>query len=74
MGSGLALCSVAGQLGMALALDHDIPGYVVFQVGPGGGLFLVVLAGVLVFKERISSYGIMGIVLGITSLAVLSFA
>jgi drug/metabolite transporter (DMT)-like permease len=74
VGAGLALCSVVGQLGMAFALDYGIPGFVVFQVGPGGGLFVVVLVGILVFKERVSKCGTMGISLGVAALAVLSFA
>ena len=73
LGGGIALCSVVGQLGMAYSLDYGIPGYVVFQVGPGGGLFLVVLVGILVFKERVTPYGILGILLGMVALVLLAF-
>jgi len=74
IGGGLALSSVIGQLGMAYSLDYGIPGYVVFQVATGGGLFLVVIVGIVFFKERISGYGLAGIILGMTALAVLAFA
>lgn len=74
IGGGLALSSVVGQLGMAYSLDYGIPGYVVFQVAPGGGLFLVVLVGIVFFKEKVSGYGLAGIILGMTALVVLAFA
>jgi len=73
VGIGLALCSVGGQLGMANALEYGIPGYVVYQVVPCGGLLFVVLAGVLFFKERVTVYGICGIGLGVLALALLSY-
>jgi len=69
---GMAMSSVVGQIGKAYALQYGVPGYVVFQVAPGGGLFLVVLAGVLFFSERISNYGVAGIILGITALVMLA--
>ena len=73
VGAGLGLSSMVGQLGMSYALQYGIPGYIVFQVAPGGGLFLVVLVGIVFFKERVSGYGIAGIILGMTALAVLTF-
>jgi multidrug transporter EmrE-like cation transporter len=73
VGIGLALCSVGGQLGMASALEYGVPGYVVYQVAPCGGLLFVVLAGVLFFKERVTAYGICGIALGLVALALLSY-
>jgi len=73
VGIGLALCSVGGQLGMAGALEHGVPGYVVYQVAPCGGLLFVVLAGVLFFKERVTIYGICGIGLGLVALALLTY-
>ena len=73
IGGGLALSSVVGQVGMAYSLDYGIPGYVVFQVAPGGGLFLVVLVGIVFFKEKVSLYGIAGIIVGMTALVVLAF-
>ena len=74
IGAGLACSSLIGQLGMAFSLDYGIPGFVVFQVAPGGGLFFVVLVGILFFKERVSTYGVAGIILGMTALAILTFA
>jgi len=69
---GMAMSSLIGQLGMAYALQYGVPGYVVFQVAPGGGLLLVVLVGIFFFKERVTKYGIGGILLGLTALVILS--
>jgi multidrug transporter EmrE-like cation transporter len=57
---------------MGLALANGIPGNVVFPVALAGGLFVVVLTAVLIFKERIGPAGIAGISLGIISIALLS--
>lgn len=74
VGAGLGIFSVCGQTCMGLALAHGVPGSVVFPVALAGGLFVVVLAAVLVFKERIGPAGIAGISLGIISIALLSFS
>jgi len=55
-----------------LALERNVPGYIVFPVTTGGNLFLVAAAGVLLFKERMGPYGIAGILTGILSLILLS--
>lgn len=59
---------------MALALGYDVPGHIVFPVATGGSLFLVLAAGVILFKEKVGGYGVAGIVLGIASLVILSVA
>jgi len=69
---GMSLCSIGGQLSMALALENKIPGHIVFPVVTGGNLLIVAGAGALLFRERISRYGIAGIVLGTASLVILS--
>lgn len=69
---GMAVSSIVGQLGKAYALQYGVPGYVVFQVAPGGGLFLVVLVGIFFFRERVTKYGIGGIVFGLTALVMLT--
>jgi multidrug transporter EmrE-like cation transporter len=51
-----------------------LPGHVAFPLTTGGSLFLVALAGILLFKERVGGYGIAGIVMGIVSLIMLSAA
>jgi multidrug transporter EmrE-like cation transporter len=73
VGAGLGVFSVCGQTTMGRALASGLPGNVVFPVALGGGLFVVVLAAVLVFKERVGPAGIAGISLGIVSIALLSF-
>jgi len=72
VGAGLGFFSVCGQTSMGLALAKGLPGSVVFPVALAGGLFAVVLAAVLVFKERIGPAGVAGISLGIISIALLS--
>ncbi|MCW5977919.1 MAG: hypothetical protein KIT09_07565 [Bryobacteraceae bacterium] len=68
----MGLCSLLGQLGMALALAGGVPGFVVFPVATGGGLLLVALAGVLIFRERITMWGYLGVAVGSAALALLS--
>jgi len=72
VGTFLGIFSVCGQTSMGLALANGLPGNVVFPVALGGGLFVVVLAAILVFKERIGPAGVAGISLGILSIALLS--
>jgi drug/metabolite transporter (DMT)-like permease len=72
VGAGLGIFSTCGQTSMGLALSHGIPGNVVFPVALAGGLFVVVLAAVVIFKERIGPAGVAGISLGIISIALLS--
>ena len=72
VGAGLGVFSTCGQTAMGLALANGIPGNVVFPVALAGGLFVVVLTAVLIFKERIGPAGIAGISLGIISIALLS--
>jgi multidrug transporter EmrE-like cation transporter len=72
IGSVMAVCSLFGQMGMALALSGGIPGYVVFPVATGGGLLLVVLVGVLVFGEPMGPLGYVGIITGMSALVLLA--
>jgi multidrug transporter EmrE-like cation transporter len=58
-------------LGVALA-SREVAGNVAFSIGTGGTLFVVALAGVLVFKEKVGPYGLAGLILGILSIAALS--
>lgn len=70
----MATCSVMGTLGLAAALDSQLSGYVVYPISTGGGLGLVVLAGVLLFGEKISRSGIIGILIGISAIVTLALA
>ena len=72
IGSGMALSSLAGQLGMALSLSAGIPGFIVFPVATGGGLILVVLVGVLLFREPMGLLGYLGIATGTCALVLLA--
>ena len=72
IGSGMALCSLGGQVGMALAIAQGLPGFVVFPVATGGGLLLVVSVGAVAFKEQIGGFGWAGIGLGVLALVVLA--
>jgi multidrug transporter EmrE-like cation transporter len=72
MGAGMGLCSVLGQLGMVMALSSNVPGYLVFPVAIGGNLFIVVAGGLILFKERLRSYGVVGLVLGAAALVTLA--
>jgi multidrug transporter EmrE-like cation transporter len=72
VGAGLGFFSTCGQTSMGLAMASGVPGSVVYPVALAGGLFLVVLSAVVVFKERIGPAGVAGISLGIISIALLS--
>jgi drug/metabolite transporter (DMT)-like permease len=74
VGAGLGIFSTCGQTSMGRALASGLPGSVVFPVALAGGLFVVVLTAVLVFKERLGPAGIAGISLGIVSIALLSLS
>jgi drug/metabolite transporter (DMT)-like permease len=69
--SVMAVASVAGNISIVKALDNHVPGSVAYPVGNGGSLFLVVLAGVLLFKEHVNPAGIAGIAVGIGAVLVL---
>ena len=73
-GLGMAVSSVAGNVSLTLALAHKIPGSIAFPVGNGGSLTLVVLAGVLFFREKVHRVGVAGIVCGISAILVLLLA
>jgi hypothetical protein len=72
IGGSMALCSLCGQLGMAVALGRGLPGYVVFPVATGGGLLFVVATGVGLFRERLGAAGYAGIALGTVALVLLA--
>jgi hypothetical protein len=72
MAFAIGVGSFGGQFFSLLALERNVPGYIVFPVTTGGNLFLVAAAGVLLFREKIGAYGIAGIVTGIVSLVLLA--
>jgi len=73
MGALMALCSISGTASLAYALGaYAIPGNVAFPIANGGSLFLVVTAGVLLFRERLGWYGVCGCTLGTLAIILLS--
>ena len=72
IGSGMAVCSLLGQTGMAMSLAGGVPGFVVFPVATGGGLILVVAVGVLLYREPIGWLGCLGIITGVSALILLA--
>ena len=65
-------CRPAAVVFSVLALEQNVPGYIVFPITTGGNLFMVAAAGVLLFREKIGPYGLAGILIGILSIVLLS--
>ena len=74
LGAAMGGCSFAGQSFTALALAKGLPGHIAFPLTTGGSLFVVALAGIVFFRERIGPYGLFGVILGIAALVMLSVA
>jgi multidrug transporter EmrE-like cation transporter len=72
LGALMGACSLSGQSFTGLALANGMPGHVVFPITTGGSLFLVAVAGLLLFRERVGLYGAAGIFTGIAALVALS--
>ena len=67
----MAIASVAGNVSIVMALSKNVPSTVAYPVANGGSLFLVILAGLLLFKEHVNPVGIAGIAVGIAAVLVL---
>jgi drug/metabolite transporter (DMT)-like permease len=74
IGAFMGLCSSIGWFLLTGAVGRGIPGYLVFPVAIGGSLSIVALVGVLVFRERLSVYGYLGVLCGIAGIVVLTTA
>ena len=74
LGAAMGGCSLAGQSFAAAALSRGLPGHVAFPLTTGGSLFLVALAGIVLFRERIGPYGLCGVGIGVAALVILSIA
>ncbi len=73
LGGLMALCSISGTTALAYALNnYNVPGNIAFPIANGGSLFVVVTAGVLIFRERLGWYGISGCALGTLAIVLLS--
>jgi multidrug transporter EmrE-like cation transporter len=73
-GGVMALLSIGGQLSMATALDMGVPGSIVFPVSAGGSLILVVVAGRVLFGERINLPSMLGVGVGLLAVVLLTLS
>ena len=71
VGLVMAVASVGGQFFMGLALSYGVPGSVVYMLGMGASLCVVVLGGVLFFHERVGTYAKLGIAIGLLAAVLL---
>ena len=71
-GAAAGLLSIGGQVAMAVALNSGVPGHVVFPIAIGGSIFVVALAGRLVFGERMNAPTALGVGLGLVAVILLS--
>jgi drug/metabolite transporter (DMT)-like permease len=73
IGMLMALCSLSGTAALAYALgNYHIPGNIAFPISNGGSLFVVIIGGVFLFRERLGLYGLCGCVLGMLAIVLLS--
>jgi multidrug transporter EmrE-like cation transporter len=63
--------SIGGQIAMAVALSSGIPGHMVFPIAIGGSIFVVALAGRLIFGERVNPPTALGLALGFAAVVLL---
>lgn len=70
----MAVASVGGQFFMGLALSHAVPGSVVYMLGMGASMCVVVLGGILFFHERVGAYAKWGIAVGLAAAVLLGLA
>jgi drug/metabolite transporter (DMT)-like permease len=71
IGLMMAVASVGGQFFMGLALSNRVSGSVVYMLGMGASMCVVVLGGVLFFGERVGTYAKLGIVVGLVAAVLL---
>lgn len=71
--AGMAVASICGQIGMMMALEKGVPGFIVFPVCIAGGMLLVLLTAAVFFGERLSVSGYLGVGIGFASLILLAF-
>jgi drug/metabolite transporter (DMT)-like permease len=70
----MAVCSVVGNVSITMAMEKKVQGVIAYPVSNGGSLSIVVLAGVLFFREKIHPVGIAGIICGISAILILVLA
>jgi len=72
VGGLMGAFSSVGWIFLTRAIAYGMPGYLAFPIAIGGNLSIVAAVGVLVFKERLSPYGYLGMLSGITGIALLA--
>jgi len=72
VGGLMGLFSSVGWIFLTQAIARGMAGYLAFPIAIGGSLSIVAAVGVLVFKERLSPYGYLGILTGIAGIAILA--
>ena len=72
VGGLMGLFSSVGWIFLTQAIARGLPGYLVFPIAIGGNLSIVAAVGVFVFKERLSPYGYLGILSGISGIVLLA--
>jgi drug/metabolite transporter (DMT)-like permease len=70
-GLAMALTSVCGQLFMGLAMAYGVSGSVVYMLGMGASMCVVVTGGLVFFHERVGNVGKLGIVVGLLAAVLL---
>jgi drug/metabolite transporter (DMT)-like permease len=71
IGSLMCLSSIGGQFFMGLSLSHGAPGSVVFMLGMGASMCVVVLGGIIFFHEPVGIYAKLGIGIGLAAAVLL---
>jgi multidrug transporter EmrE-like cation transporter len=71
-GALMAALSIAGQVAMAVALNSNVPGHIVFPIAIGGSIFIVALAGRILFEERMNRFNLIGVSLGFLAVILLA--
>ena len=70
----MSVASVGGQFFMGLALSQGVPGSVVYMLGMGASMCVVVLGGILFFHEPVGMYAKLGIVIGLVAAVLLGLS
>jgi drug/metabolite transporter (DMT)-like permease len=70
----MSVASVGGQFFMGLALSNGVPGSIVYMLGMGASMCVVVLGGVLFFREKVGIYAKLGIAIGLIAAVLLGIS
>jgi multidrug transporter EmrE-like cation transporter len=71
IGISLGITLIAGMVTLALTLKY-LPGYFVYSAVNGGAVVLISIVAGILFKEKYSIFGILGIITGIIAIIFLS--